>query len=291
MRPQAGPALGTELAPAKVNLCLYLGPARSDGRHKLVSVMQPLAFGDDVAIEPADRDEVICPGVDGRNLADDALRAFRAAVGGAPLRLRIAKRTPVAAGMGGGSADAAAALRIAARAAGVDDDALLLRIAERLGSDVPAQLRPARVLATGAGELLAALAPPPRFGVLVLPSRERLSTADVYAEADRLGLPRSESDLAVRLDAVRADAGRGRFGLADELLVNDLEPAARSLCPSIDGELAVARDAGAEHALVCGSGPTVIGLFADPAAAQDAAVALAGHVPEPIATMPLDAAA
>jgi 4-diphosphocytidyl-2-C-methyl-D-erythritol kinase len=278
-----------ELAPAKINLCLYLGPTRADRRHELVSVMQPLAFGDDVLVQAADRDEVVCAGIDGPNLAATALRAFRDAVGGPPLRLTITKRTPVAAGMAGGSADAGAALRVAAQAAGVDDDGLLLRLAEGLGADVPAQIRPARVLATGAGERLAPLGPPPRFGVLVLPSRVRLSTADVYAEADRLGLAREHSDLAACLDAVRAGLDRGPFGLAEELLVNDLESAARSLAPSIDRELDVVRELGAAHALVAGSGPTVIGLFAEPSEARRAAAALAERTPTAIATEPLAA--
>jgi len=283
------PDARVELAPAKLNLCLFLGPVRADGRHELVSVMQPLAFGDDVTMEESDRDEVVCAGVDGPNLAEAALRAFREAAGGTPLRLTITKRTPVAAGMGGGSADAAAALRIAARAAGVEDDRLLLDIAGRLGADVPSQLRPARVLATGVGERLEAIGPAPRFGVVVLPSSRRLSTADVYTEADRLGLPRSEDDLAVLLDAVGEGLERGPFGLADELLVNDLEPAARSLCPSIDAELTAIRAAGAEHAMVSGSGPTVVGLFADPDAARDAVEALGPRVPPAIATEPLGA--
>jgi 4-diphosphocytidyl-2-C-methyl-D-erythritol kinase len=79
----------------------------------------------------------------------------------------------------------------------------------------------------------------------------------------------------------------GPFGLVEELLVNDLEPAARSLCPSIDNALDEARAAGAEHAMVAGSGPTVVGLFADPEGARTAAERLAGRSPAPIATTPL----
>ncbi|HVW17178.1 MAG TPA: hypothetical protein VHB30_02910, partial [Solirubrobacteraceae bacterium] len=112
----------TELAPAKVNLCLFLGPLRDrDGRHELVSVMQPLAFGDGVAAQPADEDVVVCAEVGGPNLAERALRAFRERVAphGPRLRLTIDKRIPVAGGMAGGSADAGAALRLAAQAAGV----------------------------------------------------------------------------------------------------------------------------------------------------------------------------
>lgn len=275
-----------ELAPAKVNVCLFLGPTRpQDGRHELVTVFQPVTLADRVRLEPAPlgstTDEVVCPGVDGDNLAAAALRAFRARAQwtGPAVHLRIDKRIPLAAGMAGGSADAGAALRLAARAAGVRDDSLLTEIATTLGADVPAQVRPGRYLATGAGERLRPLPDPPRYGVLVLPSRARLATADVYREADRLGLARDAADLAERLREVEATAG----DVPDELVVNDLEPAARSLCPQIDEALAVARRVGAQHAMVCGSGPTVVGLFAEPEAARAAATMLSDREPRPVA--------
>jgi 4-diphosphocytidyl-2-C-methyl-D-erythritol kinase len=281
-----------EAAPAKLNLCLFLGPTRPhDGRHELVSVMQALTLHDRVSLEPAPLgavgDEVRCPGVPGppsENLAAAALRAFRERAGwnGPPVHLAIEKRIPVAAGMAGGSADAAAALRLAARAAGGADESLLREIAVGLGADVPAQVRPGRWLATGAGERLRRLRDPSPYGVLVLPSREPLSTADVYREADRQGLPRSADDLAARLAEVQAAAE----DLPDELLVNDLEPAARALCPSIDAALDAARRAGAEHALLCGSGPTVVGLFREVDAARAAAVMLGGRDPRPLAVEP-----
>lgn len=282
-----------EQAPGKVNLCLFLGPARADGRHELVTIFQPLTLADEVSLTPgpfgATTDEVVCPGVEGDNLAAAALRAFRARTGwtGGPVRLTIAKRIPLAAGMAGGSADAGAALRLVARAAGVDDDALLLDIAAGLGADVPAQLRPGRMLATGAGERLEPLAPPPAFGVVILPSHERLSTADVFREADRLGLPRDGAGLADCLAAVHA-AGND---LPGELLVNDLQPAALSLCPAIDDALVALRAAGARHSLVCGSGPTVAGLFDDPTGARAAVAMLADRDPRPVAVTPWDARA
>jgi 4-diphosphocytidyl-2-C-methyl-D-erythritol kinase len=278
-----------ELAPAKVNLCLLLGPARADGRHELVTVFQPVGLCDRVVLEPAPlgaaADEVVCPGVPSTdNLAAAALRELRARSGwtGPPVRLTIEKRIPVAAGMAGGSADAGAALRLGARAAGVGDDGLLREIAAGLGADVPAQVRPRRYLATGAGEVLRPLADPAPYGVLVLPSHASLSTADVYREADRLGLARDAAGLAERLGAVEA-ALDGGGELPYELVVNDFEPAARSLCPPIGAALDDARRAGAHIALVCGSGPTVIGLFRDAAAARGAAVQLAGRDPAPIA--------
>jgi 4-diphosphocytidyl-2-C-methyl-D-erythritol kinase len=198
------------------------------------------------------------------------------------VRLHIDKRIPVAAGMAGGSADAGAALRLAARAAGVDDDGLLREIAATLGADVPAQVRPARYLATGAGEELRALPEPPAYGVLVLPAAVPLSTADVYRQADLMGLPREPGALRERLSAVEAHGA----DLPDELVVNDLEPAARALCPAIDEALAAVRRAGADRALVCGSGPTVVGLFGSVEAACGAAVALAGRRPRPLVAEP-----
>jgi 4-diphosphocytidyl-2-C-methyl-D-erythritol kinase len=268
------------LAPAKINLCLFVGGTRADGRHELVSVMQSLAWGDEVTAEPADRDEVVCPGVEGPNLAADALAA---APHGTPLRIVIEKRIPVAAGLGGGSADAAAVLRLLQERAPSPFLHDLPAIAAALGADVPAQLEPGRALATGAGEVVERLAAPPRFGVLVVPSEHRLSTADVYREADRLELPHSPVELAARLDQVRAGLDEGPFGLAGELLVNDLEPAALHLCPAIAGELDRVKALGADHVMVSGSGPTVLGLFADPAAAK----AAADQLPGAVATTPL----
>lgn len=268
----------SELAPAKINLCLFLGATRADGRHELVTVMQSLAWGDEVTAVPAERDEILCPGVEGPNLAAAALAAL--SDGRAPLRITIDKRIPVAAGLGGGSADAAAVLRLAGQTTDTD----ILAVAATLGADVPAQVWPGRALATGAGEEVEWLPAPPRFGVVVVPSPHALSTADVYREADRLELPRAPAELAARLDEVRAGLGAGSFGLSDELLVNDLEPAALHLCPSIADELDRVRAAGAAHVMVSGSGPTVLGLFADPAAAQRAAGELGSDV---VATTPL----
>ena len=282
-----------EEAPAKLNLCLFLGPRRdSDGRHELVTVFQPLTLVDRIALEPApfgaQADDVSCPGVPGPpedNLAAAALRAFRERTGwaGPPVRLRIEKRIPVAAGMAGGSADAGAALRLAARAAGVDDEALLREVGFALGADVPAQVRPARYLATGAGEALRPLdGPAAGYALVVLPADEPLSTADVYRRADEMGLARDADALREHVRAVERHAA----DLPDDLIVNDLEPAARSLYPPIDDALVAVRGAGADCALVCGSGPTVVGLFRREAAARGALVALAGRTPRPILAAP-----
>jgi len=259
-------------APAKLNLCLYLGPRREDGLHQLCSLFEPLALGDLIEVREAAEDEVICAGVDGENLALRALRALREhGWERPPLRIEIEKRTPVAAGLGGGSADAAAVLRLAA---GEVTD--LEQIAAALGADVPSQLTPALSLVRGAGERVEALPEPKRHAVVLLPGGGGLSTADVFAEADRLGLGRGEEELDELARRLRSAAGAGTSPLAyPELLVNDLEPAARSLRPEIGEALDGLRDAGAPHALLTGSGPTAFGLFESLAEARAAPAVLA----------------
>ena len=192
---------------------------------------------------------MICPGVEGENLAARALACFREATGwdGPPQRLTIVKRIPVAGGMGGGSADAAAALRLAAHAAGGADPALLHELAVGLGGDVPSLLNPGRVLMHGAGEHVDPLPDPEPFGLVIVPSPHTLSTPEVYAAFDRLGGARSPAELE------RAAAA----ALAGEPPppVNDLQDAALSLCPAIDLF---------PGAMVSGSGPTVFAVYETP---------------------------
>jgi 4-diphosphocytidyl-2-C-methyl-D-erythritol kinase len=263
------------LAPGKVNLCLFVGAPRADGLHPLVSVVQAVSLADELTLEPAPGgavDEVVCPGVDGENLAGRALAAFREATAwdAPPQRLTIRKRVPVAAGMGGGSSDAAAALRLAAHAAGGAPQALLLDLAARLGGDVPALVEPGRTLMLGAGERVRPLPPRHDFALAILPSAHALSTPAVYREFDALGASRTPAEL-------------GELESRDAWAVhNDLQDAARSLCPPVDDALAAVAATGARHALVAGSGPTVFGLYDDRALAQAAASELGGIVAEPV---------
>jgi 4-diphosphocytidyl-2-C-methyl-D-erythritol kinase len=246
--------LTRERAPAKINLCLYLGPTRDDGRHELVTLFDAISLFDDLEVSTADRDEVVCEGVTGPNLVADALSALREDGWEAPpVRVTITKRIPVAAGMGGGSADAAALLRLAPRL-GATDGTSRLRIAGRLGADVPSQLVPGPWIGVGAGNRLSPSPEVPPYGALVLPQPFGLSTPDVYREADRLDLPRSADELR----SVRA---RLTGSFSRELIVNDLQPAALSLAPRLGETLGAVARAGADDAIVCGSGPTVIGLF------------------------------
>jgi 4-diphosphocytidyl-2-C-methyl-D-erythritol kinase len=322
------------LAPAKINLGLFLGPARADGRHELATVMQSISLADELTLtaadpaaaadsaDPADSaaatdsaaagagrtaggggelatahgDVVVCPGVvgaPGDNLAARALAAFREATDwyAPPLRLSILKRVPVAAGLGGGSGDAAAALRLAAAASGLGDEELLAGLARTLGADVPAQVQPGRWLAGGAGEVLRQLPDPVvPLGVLVLPVARALSTADVYVQADRMGLARDRVELGEAHRELAAALADGSPLPPAQLLRNDLEEAARALCPEIDAALLEARSVEADAALLSGSGPTVLGLFAGsrgPARARAGARALAERVPAPIAADPV----
>jgi 4-diphosphocytidyl-2-C-methyl-D-erythritol kinase len=291
------------LAPAKVNLGLFVGPRRdSDGRHELASVMQSISLADELTLAPAapsvERDELLCPAMPGppeQNLAMRALAAFRAATGwdAAPLRVEIDKRIPLAAGLGGGSADAAATLRLARAASGLGDEALLRDLATELGADVPAQVAPGRWLASGAGELLRALADPlPALELLVLPSTAELSTADVYATLDRLGGERNRHEVEQRAEQLRVALALGApLPASRELLHNDLQESAIRLRPEIADVLAIVEQAGA-HALVSGSGPTVLALFdhANASARRERAeAALAGLSPAPIAARSVDA--
>ncbi|HJZ36148.1 MAG TPA: hypothetical protein VJ204_07730 [Solirubrobacterales bacterium] len=269
--------------PAKLNLGLYLGKPREDGLHELCSLFEPLALADLLRITEAERDEVICPGVEGDNLAARALRALRERGWDAPpLRIEIEKRTPVAAGLGGGSADAAAVLRLSTGHFSFSDNeksparpgvvADLPAIAAELGADVPSQLRPALALVRGAGERVEPLPAPAEHAVLLLPSGGGLSTKAVFDEADRLGLGREEDALDAIAGELRAAAGAGASPLAYvDLIVNDLEPAAVSLRPDIGDALEALRTTQAPAVFLSGSGPTAVALFSSLREAERAA--------------------
>lgn len=271
-------------APAKLNLCLYVGPRRDDGLHEIRSLFEPLELADELRISQADDDEVICEGIDAPDLAATALAALREhGWDGPPLRIEVTKRVPVAAGLGGGSADAAAVLRLA-----MGEVEGLRSIAAGIGADVPSQLQPRPCLVAGAGEVIEPAPPPGEHAVVLIPQAEGLATAAVYAEADRLGSPRGESELEAIRRQLRDAVDQGGSPLDyREHLVNDLQPAAISLRPEIEGALAALQEAGAAHAMVTGSGPTSFGLFPTAQAAEGAAAELRDRYPKALATGPL----
>jgi 4-diphosphocytidyl-2-C-methyl-D-erythritol kinase len=174
--------------------------------------------------------------------------------------------------MAGGSADAAAILRAAmsivpGRAEEVE------AIAVALGADVPGQLLPGVSLGTGAGEIVERFEPLGDHAYVVVPSPFGLSTPAVYREADRLGLPRAQAQLDERYEQLISALGPGQ-GLPEELLVNDLEPAAVSLCPWCAEAISALRRLGAQQAMVSGSGPTVVGIWWGPEAAARTSAAV-----------------
>jgi 4-diphosphocytidyl-2-C-methyl-D-erythritol kinase len=258
-------------APAKLNLCLFVGPPRDDGLHEIRSLFEPISLADQIEISEAPMDSVVCPEVGGENLAATALAALRdLGWEHAPVRVEISKRIPVAGGLGGGSADAAAVLRLATGALdGIDEAAV------ELGADVVSQLDPSFSLVGGAGERVERLPDPGEHALVLLPSAQGLRTADVYAEADHLGLGRDISQLEGLEERLREAAGSGASPLDyADLLVNDLEPAAVALQPEIGDALEALRGAGAVRALISGSGPTAFGLYADLDSARAAAAEL-----------------
>jgi 4-diphosphocytidyl-2-C-methyl-D-erythritol kinase len=272
-----------EQAPAKLNLVLHVGPPRADGLHPLCSLFASIDLADEVRAQAAagGEDTVDCPGVEGRNLALAAIEEFRRRThpGLSPVAVRIAKRIPVAAGLGGGSADAAAVLRIVNRMAGDVLDATGLReLAAELGSDVPSQIDPGHALVQGTGETVDPVELPPLWALLV-PDAEGLSTAAVYAELDRQRGWRERLE-PERLQALARDAVSDPARLPSAL-DNDLQPAALSLRPELARTLDRLDAAGALGAAVTGSGPTCFGLFGGSRPAAEAAASFPGSVVAP----------
>lgn len=253
-------------ATAKLNLALVVGPLREDGRHEVATVLQRIDLADRVSIEHAA--ELRVEGFAEDTLVRAALERLAEAASTEPRwHARIWKQVPVAAGLGGGSADAAAILRLAA---GEVDG--LEALAAQLGADVPSQLRPALSLVGGAGERVEPLPQPKSHAVVLLPDGGGLSTADVFAAADQLGHGRAPEELEEIAAELRRAAGSGASPLSyAHLLKNDLELAAVSLRPSILTSLEALTEAGAPVAVLSGSGPTAAGIFESVGAARAAA--------------------
>jgi 4-diphosphocytidyl-2-C-methyl-D-erythritol kinase len=281
------------LAPAKFNLCLFLGGPRADGRHELVTLFESLSLADEVELSTriAMVDQVRCRAVEGPNIVARALELLRSHGWDAPrVRVEIRKRIPIAAGLGGGSADAAALLRIAQRLSPLAPEAIG-EIALDLGADVPSQLEPGAALGTGAGDQVVSVGSRAPHALVLVPQPHALATADVYRRADELGLPRGRDELDAALSQLEPLLLSGAE-LPSELIVNDLERAAVSLCPPVADALDAVREGGADHALVCGSGPTVAGLFWETDGskrAREVANRLSGRFPGTCTAKPVDA--
>jgi 4-diphosphocytidyl-2-C-methyl-D-erythritol kinase len=294
----------TARVPAKVNLQLSVGPPRADGYHDLVTVFHALALFDEVTVSPADTDSVRVSGegaasvpLDGDNLAVRAVAALTDAVGWGVrdtpgVAIEIRKRIPVAAGLAGGSADAAGALVACNELWGTGlSQQELAEVAARVGSDVAFALLGGTAIGLGRGEQVTpALAAGTYHWVLAF-AAEQLSTAAVYAACDRLRAAQADPDAAGRRAAgAQRAAGQPdapqlstallaalRTGDPAEVgprLTNDLQPASISLLPRLRRTLAAGREHGALGAIVSGSGPTCAYLARDGAHARDLAVAL-----------------
>ena len=249
-------------APAKVNLCLRLGPLRPDGYHRVTTLLQAIDLYDELDLEPAGETVVVGAGLERRRTVLAAL--------GEPHHVRIEKHIPVAAGLGGGSSDAAAVLR-ALRGERTANE--LHEIARALGTDVPFFLSGAETgFCTGRGDRVQALPDFPRgHAFVVVPAAEGVSTADVYAASEPNPAFRAdEGELIRRMHTVRRAAD------VAALMANDLEAAALRLRPEVAGALEQLRSAGALAAQVSGSGPTAFGLFEHRDAANDAAAGIKG---------------
>jgi len=255
-------------APGKVNLSLAVGALAPDGYHPLATVFQAVSLYEDVTARASNRFELTVAGpfadgvpTDETNLAIRAARLLAEQVGiDDGVHLHVHKGVPVAGGMAGGSADAAAAL--------VACDALwqtglsretLADLAARLGSDVPFALLGHTAIGTGRGHLLTPAMTRGEYHWVFAIRTQGLATPAVYAAFDRISGAAAEAEPQADLELMQA-LRAGDSAALGVALRNDLEPAAIELAPELTETLAVAHDAGALGAIVSGSGPTVAAL-------------------------------
>ena len=242
-----------EKAPAKLNLALHVRAKRADGFHELETLFAFVEAGDLVCVSKGEGFTVTgrfasALGGEGDNLVTRAAARFAKAFGGGPWAITLEKNLPVASGIGGGSADAAATLRALARLCGVPlDDPRLFAIADALGSDVPACLLGVTAIGRGRGERLEPIDGAPSVPVLLINPGVAVSTAQVFARWDGVD---------------RGPLPEGRIGAIVHDGRNDLETPARALAPEIDEVLDVlANQPGALLARMSGSGATCFALF------------------------------
>ena len=267
-----------EIAPAKVNLTLRVLGRRRDGYHKIESLVAFAKIHDRLAFIPGRALKLEMRGPAARamgglaeNLVLKTARLLAAEVDGLRLgRFTLTKNLPIAAGLGGGSADAAAALRLLARANRLRrNDPRILKVARRIGADVTVCLDPRARVMRGIGEILSRAVRIRRLPVVLINAGPALTTKDVFARYDRQRLGRPSKP-----QARKAALPRKWTALVTRLAAdcNDLEPAAISLAPSIATTLAALRNApGCRLARMSGSGASCFGLFASSRAAAAAA--------------------
>lgn len=280
------PASLSTRAPAKINLTLHVLGRRADGYHELESLVAFAGTGDTLSLEPGPSLDLSMSGPtaslagpDRDNLVLKAARLLAERVRGLKLgTFHLVKRLPVAAGIGGGSSDAAAALRLLARLNGLSLDDPRLREAARLtGSDVPVCLAPRARMMRGAGEDIGPALTLPRLNAVLVNPRVPVETPAVFR---RLGLQPGERRNGEAHPAIE-DGGLARSVFqALRAARNDLEPPARAAEPAIGESLAlVAATSSCRLARMSGSGATVFGLYDDAPAAAAAAKALQAAQP------------
>jgi len=291
----------TVRVPAKVNLQLAVGPVRADGYHDVATVYHAVSLFDEVTVALAERDSVAITGegadslpTDSGNLAAQAAGVLARAVGpgsrDAPgLAIQITKQIPVAAGLAGGSADAAATLVACNElwATGLSQQELG-ELAPGIGSDVAFGLLGGTAIGIGRGEQVTPVLASGTFHWVLAFANGGLSTADVYAACDRMRASKKSRQVKERkvgtasipnpvLDnALIAALRAGDPARLGPLLSNDLQPAAISLQPGLRRALAAGRELGALGVMVSGSGPTCAFLAKNRRHARDLAAALAG---------------
>jgi 4-diphosphocytidyl-2-C-methyl-D-erythritol kinase len=269
-------------ARAKLNLALALGAVQANGLHELRSYVASLTLADDVWFEPHDGTfTVICEGVDLPERENLAFRAGEALdVDTRGVLIRVEKRIPAQAGLGGGSADAAAALIGLARIArerGTSGlaESDLCRVAAKLGSDVPACLISGFKRIAGTGEVVRRDdVPRPPLGVALFKPAVNLSTAIAYRlfEERELSLERVTGPVDARdnSDQISASIRAERYADFCKLLRNDFDPVVRRALPDVARAHDRLLSAGADATLLCGSGTTVAGFFPTAADAEAA---------------------
>src|SRR5215475_6288882 len=291
----------TVRVPAKVNLQLAVGPARADGYHDVATVYHAVSLFDEVTVAHAEHGSVTVAGegadsvpLDSGNLAFRAAGALLQAAGPGSkvdpgLAIQITKRIPVAAGLAGGSANAAATLVACNELWGIGlSQQELCELASHIGSDVAFGLLGGTAIGIGRGEQVTPVLTSGTFHWVLAFADGGLSTADVYSACDRMRAAKESRQAKGRkagtsgvrdpvLDnALIAALRSGDPAELGPLLSNDLQPAAISLRPELRRTLAAGRELGALGAMVSGSGPTCAFLAKNRRHARDLAAALAG---------------
>lgn len=267
-------------AAAKINLALHVTGRRPDGYHLLESLAVFTAHGDRLSVSPAAEDSFSVEGpfaadvpLDGSNLVIAAREKLRALHPDRahPVSILLEKNLPVASGIGGGSSDAAAALRLLCRQWGIAVDARISEIALTIGADVPMCLAGRPLVARGIGEALEPVASLPALNLVLVNPGMAVATRDVFARLER----RDHAPLPPLPQSL------GLESLLDWLRItrNDLEAPAIAAAPAIRGALDMLESEGAAFSRMSGSGATCFGIFTDQGAAERAATAIGGKEP------------